>query len=322
MPLIDRRTVSLLGLASLVAPPARAESAYPSRPIHLIIGFTPGASSDIIGRMFAEGASPILGQQIVAENKPGAGSSIAAEYVARATPDGYTLFIPALSSLTDEIIVGRPIEMSKAFAPVALLGSLAIVLVVDPAIKVHSVAELVALAKAKPGQLLFGSVGAGTLPHLCGVLFEQRTGTDLIHVPYPGSPQATADVIAGRITMSFAPASAVVGQIAAGKVVALATAGDKRSAALPDVPTMAEAGIPDFNTPLWFGLLAPSGTPRPVIDKLADAANRAMHAPAAITALHAQGYDTADLGPDQFGAFIRSETIRWSEVAKAAGLKS
>lgn len=322
MPLIDRRTFGLVGLVSLLSPRAWADAAYPSRPIHLIIGFTPGASSDIIGRIFAEGASSILGQQIVAENKPGAGSSIAAEYVARATPDGYTLFVPALSTLTDEIAAGRSIAMSKDFAPVALLGSLAVVLVVNPALDIHSVAELVALAKAKPGQLLFGSVGAGTLPHLCGVLFEQRTGTNLVHVPYPGSPQATADVIAGRITMSFAPASAVVGQVQAGKLVALATAGDQRSAALPDVPTMAEAGISDFNTPLWFGLLAPLGTPRPVIEKLAGAAHQAMHAPAAMEALRKQGYDPADAGPDQFGAFIRSESSRWSALAKAAGLKS
>ena len=320
---IDRRAMSLLGLAALLSPTrALAEDAYPSRPVHLIIGFTPGAASDIIGRIFARGAEPLIGQQIVVENKPGAGSSIAAEYAARAANDGYTLFVPALSTLTDEIVTARSTDMRRDFAPIALLGNLAIVLVVNPETKVHSVGELIALAKSKPGQLLYASVGAGTLPHLCAVLFEQRAGIKLVHVPYPGSPQATADVIAGRVTMFFAPASAIVGQIAAGKLTALATAGDKRAGVLPDVPTMAEAGMPDFNTPLWLGLAAPAGTLRPVIEKLAGAAEQAMHAPEAIEALRKQGYDSVDSGPEQFAAFIRSEAARWSEVARDAGLKS
>jgi tripartite-type tricarboxylate transporter receptor subunit TctC len=295
---------------------------YPSRPIRLIIGFTPGAASDVIGRIFAKGADAVLGQQVVVENKPGAGSSIAAEYVARAAKDGYTLFVPALSTLTDEIVSARSVDMSRDFAPIALLGNIAIVLVVSPESNVHSVAELIALAKSKPGQVLYASVGAGTLPHLCSVLFEQRTGVNLVHVPYPGSPQAVTDVIAGRVTMFFAPGSAIVGQIAAGKLTALATAADKRADILPDVPTMAEAGVADFNTPLWLGLAAPAGTPQPVIEKLAGAAQKSMHMPDALNALRSQGADTLDSGPDQFGAFIRSETARWSEVARSAGLKS
>jgi tripartite-type tricarboxylate transporter receptor subunit TctC len=323
MPHIDRRTASLLGLAAILSPPhAMAQDSYPSRPVHLIVGFTPGAASDIIGRIFAKGASPVVGQEMVVENKPGAGSSIAAEYVARAPKDGYTLFVPALSTLTDEIVAGRSVVMSRDFAPIALLGNLAIVLVVNPSTNVHSVAELIALAKAKPGRVLYASVGAGTLPHLCAVLFAQRAGIDLVHVPYPGSPQAVTDVIAGRVTMFFSPASAIVGQIAAGKLTALATAADKRTVALPDVPTMAEAGMADFNTPLWLGVAAPAGTPRPVIEKLAGAAAQAMHAPEAQETLRKQGYDPADSGPDQFAAFIRSETSRWSEVAQVAGLKS
>jgi tripartite-type tricarboxylate transporter receptor subunit TctC len=295
---------------------------YPSRPVRLIVGFTPGAASDIIGRVFAKGAGPILGQEVVVENKPGAGSSIAAEYVARADKDGYTLFAPALSTLTDEIVAGRSVDMSKDFAPIALLGNLAIVLVVSPQANVHSVGELIALAKSKPGKLLYATVGAGTLPHLCAVLFEQRTGLNLLHVPYPGSPQAITDVIAGRVTMFFAPATVVVGQIASGKVTALATAANNRSSALPEVPTMAEAGMPDFNTPLWLGLVAPAGTPRPIIEKLAGAAKQVMHTPAAKETLNKQGYDPVESGPDQFAAFIRSELARWSAVARDAGLKS
>jgi len=327
MPHIDRRTASLLGLAALLSPPALAREAlareaYPTRPVHLIVGFTPGAASDVIGRIYANGAGPALGQQVVVENKPGAGSSIAAEYVARAAKDGYTLFVPALSTLTDEIVSARSVNLTKDFAPITLLGSFAIVLIVSPESNVHSVSELIALAKAKPGQLLFASVGAGTLPHLCGELFVQRAGVELVHVPYPGSPQATQDVMAGRITMFFAPASAIGGLVGSGKLTALATAGDKRTSVLPNVPTMAEAGMPDFSTPLWLGLAAPVGTPRPIVDKLAGSALTALHTTQAIGAMEKQGFDPVDSDPDQFAAFIGNETTRWSEVARAAGLKS
>jgi tripartite-type tricarboxylate transporter receptor subunit TctC len=319
MPHLDRRTVSLLGLAALVAPRALAQEAYPSRPIRLIIGFTPGAASDICGRIFAEYAAPMLGQQFVPENKPGAGSSIAAQYAARAAPDGYTLFVPALSLLTYELANPSPgFDMSKDFAAVALLANLAIVLVVNPATGVRSLSDLIALAKAKPGKLLYASVGAGSLPHLCGVMLAQRAGLDLVHIPYQGSPQGLMDVVAGRITMMFAPASGIVGQVGAGKLTALATAADKRPVALPDVPTMAEAGMPDFDTSLWLGLAAPAGTPRPILAKLAGAAHQAMHTPAAVETLRKQGYEPLDAGPDEFAAFIRSEITRWSAVARAA----
>jgi len=324
MPHIDRRAMSLLGLAAILSPPrASAADAYPSRPIHLIVGFTPGASSDIVARLFAKGADPILGQDIAVENKPGAGSSIAAGYVARAPKDGYTLFVPALSTLTYKIVhPGAPYDLSKDFAPIALLATGAIVMVVDPKLNVHSVAEFTALAKSKPGQVLFGTVGPGSLPDLCGELYGQRAGVKLVPVPYPGSPQVITDLIAGRIMMNFAIASSVIGQIAAGQVRPIAIAANKRSSLLPDVPTMAEAGLPDFNTPLWFGLVAPAGTPRPAIEKLAGAAQTAMHAPDAVDLLHKQGFEPKDLGPDQFASFIHREIARWSAVVHAAGMKS
>jgi tripartite-type tricarboxylate transporter receptor subunit TctC len=321
---IDRRTISLLGLAAILSPIGTlgAES-YPSRPIHLIVGFTAGATSDVIARIFAQAADPLLGQQVVVENKPGAGSSIAAEYVARSVNDGYTLFVPALSTLTDEIInPNRSTRLDRDFSTIALLGNIAIVLIVDPKVNVRSVSELIALAKSKPGQVSYGSVGAGTLPHLAGVLFAQRAGIQLLHVPYPGSPQAVTDVMAGRITVFFAPASSIIGQVASGKILALATAADKRSSALPEVPTMAEAGMPNFDTSLWLGLVGPAGLPRPIVGKLARVALKAIRAPDSAAALVKQGYDPHFLGPDQFAAFIVSENARWSAVAGAAGLLS
>jgi tripartite-type tricarboxylate transporter receptor subunit TctC len=295
---------------------------YPLRPIHLIVGFTPGASSDIVARLYAKGARSIVGQEMVVENKTGAGSSIAAGYVARAAKDGYTLFVPALSTLTYKIVHPEaPFDMTKDFAPVALLATGPLVMAVDPKLGVNSVKEFTALAKSKPGQIMFGTVGLGSLPDLCGELYAQRAGVKLVAVPYPGSPQITTDLIGSRIMMSFQITSAIIGQIKAGQIKALAVAADKRSDLIPDVPTMAEAGMPDFDTPLWFGLVAPAGTPRPVIDKLAAAAKQAMHAPDTVDLLRKQGFAPEDMGPDQFGAFIRSEITRWSAVVSAANIK-
>lgn len=321
---INRRTLSLLGLAAAVSPRhVLAAETYPSRSIHLLVGFTPGSSSDITGRIFAKGADTILGQDVVVENKPGAGSSIAAGLAARAANDGYTLLLCALSTVTYKITHPElTLDMVKDFSPVALLASGAIVMVVDPKIGVNSVAEFTALAKSKPGQILFGSVGPGSLPDLCGELYAQRAGVKIVQVPYPGSPQVVTDLIAGRVAMNFAIASSVLGQIAAGQVKPLAIASDKRSDLLPDVPTMAEAGMPDFNTPLWFGLLAPKGTPRPIVEKLGATALKAVHMPDAVALLHKQGFDPENLGPDQFGDFIGSEITRWTKVARDAGLKT
>ena len=319
---IDRRSLSLLGLATMLSPPSAFAADYPTRPIHLIVGFTPGASSDIVARLYAKGAGPIVGQEIIVENKTGAGSSIAAGYVARASNDGYTLLVPALSTLTYKIVHPEvSFDMANDFAPVALLASGPLVMVVDPKIGVNSVKEFTALAKSKPGQILFGTVGPGSLPDLAAELYALRAGVKLVQVPYPGSPQITTDLIGGRIMMSFQIASSVIGQINSGQIKALAVATDKRSDLLPDVPTMAEAGMPDFNTPLWFGLLAPAGTPRPAIDKLAAAAKQAMHAPDTADLLRKQGFVPEDMGPDQFGAFIKSEITRWSEVVSAAEIK-
>ena len=301
---------------------ARAEDAYPSRPIRLIVGFSPGSASDITARLFARGASDVLGQQVVVENKPGAAGSLAGQYVAHAANDGYTLFLFALSTLTNEIINPAPVlNVVKDFAPVALLANGTIVLVVNPASNVHSVAELIALAKSKPGEMLSGSTGAGSIPQLAAALFAQRAGIKVTDVPYPGSPQITGDLLAGRITMSFNVSSAVIGQINAGQLTALATAANKRAAALPNVPTMAEAGMADFDTSLWLGVAAPAGTPRAAVDKLADAAKKAMQNADAIETLRKQGYEPLDAGPDAYATFIKSEVARWTEVTRAGGIK-
>jgi tripartite-type tricarboxylate transporter receptor subunit TctC len=322
---LSRRTLVQLSAGALLAAATRltaAEDAYPSRPIHVVVGFTPGASADVAARVLGQGAGSILGQQIVVENRPGAGSGIAAQYVAHAANDGYTLFLATLSIITNQIInPNASFDLTRDLAPIALLENGAVILVVNPASGINSVAELIARAKAKPGELMHSTV-FGSMPNFLSELFAQRAGIKLLQVPYQGSPQAVMDVIAGRATMTFSPASSVVGQIAAGKLRPLATAAKQRSSALPDVPTMEEAGIPDFDASLWFGLLAPAGTPRPIIDKLAAAARQAMHAPDAVETLRKQGYEPLDGGPDEFAAFIRSEIARWTDVAHAAGMRS
>lgn len=319
---IDRRSLSLGALAAMLSPPSALAADYPTRPIRLIVGFSAGASSDIIARLYAKGAGQMLGQEMIVENKTGAGSSIAAEYVARSAKDGYTLFAPALSTLTYKIVHPEArYDVSRDFAPVSLLAVGPLVMVVDPKLGVNSVAEFTALAKSKPGELLFGTVGPGSLPDLAGELYAQRAGVKLVQVPYPGSPQITTDLMGGRITMAFQIASSAVGQIQTGQIKALAVATDKRSDLLPDVPTMAEAGMPDFNTPLWFGLLAPAGTPRSIVDQLAAAAKQSMHTPETVDLLAKQGFAPEDMGPDAFAQFIKSEIARWSAVVSAANIK-
>ena len=325
---IDRRTFCGGGLAAGLMPAftslrALAEDSYPSRPVHLVVGFPPGASMDITARMLGSGMSQILGQQFVIDNKPGAASSIAAEYAAHAANDGYTLFVGSSANITNQAInPGLPFDMLRDFAPIAPVANVNVVLVVNPAINVHSVAELIALAKSKPGEVLYASVGIGSAPHLAAELFSQRAGVKLVHVPYQGSPQAVADLIAGRTMMMFSPASSVIGQIEAGKLIGLAWATRTRASMLPNLPTMMEAGITDFDTGLWFALLAPKGTPTAMIDKLAAAAQKAIHTPEAMEGLRKQGIDPLSGGPDDLKHYMQTELARWSDVARAAGLKS
>jgi tripartite-type tricarboxylate transporter receptor subunit TctC len=312
----------LLAFAAVLPPlDGVAQSDYPSRPVHLVVGFPPGSAADITARVLGNRMGQILGQQFVIENKPGAGSSLAAEYAARAVKDGYNLFLGSSANITNQAISTLSFDMGKDFAPIALVATGAVVLVVHPSTGVHSVQELIALAKSKPGEVLYASTGVGAAPHLAAELFAQRAGVKLVHVPYQGSPQAVTDLVAGRTMMMFSPASAVLGQIEAGKLIALASAVNKRPSVLPDLPTMAEAGMPDFDTGIWFGLMTPTGTPGAIIDKLAHTVNEAMKSSESLDVLRKQGFDPLSGGPEVLGPFIQSELKRWSDVARAAGLK-
>jgi tripartite-type tricarboxylate transporter receptor subunit TctC len=287
-----------------------------------MVGFIPGSAADITARVLGNGLGKLLGQQFVVENKPGAGSSLAGEFSARAPKDGYTLFLGSSANITNQIITPNVgFDMVKDFAPIALATSAAVILVVHPSTGVKSVKELIALAKAKPGEVLYASTGVGTAPHLAAEMFDTRAGVKMVHVPYQGSPQAVTDLIAGRTAVMFSPASAVIAQVEAGKLTALASAAAKRPGIAPDLPTMAEAGMPDFDTSIWFGLMAPVGTPPEIVEKLARAVPEAIKSSEAQTALKSQGFDPLPGGPDEFARFIVAETAKWNEAAKAAGLK-
>jgi tripartite-type tricarboxylate transporter receptor subunit TctC len=310
-----------LALTGLLAPALRADD-YPSRPVRIIVGFGPGASADITARVLAQRFNQKLGQQFVVENRPGAGSSLAAEFVARAPKDGYTLFMATIANtINSAISANLNFDFAKDLAPIALIATVPNILVVHPSLGVNSVRDLIALAKSKPEQITYGSSGVGTLTHVSVELFNSVAGVKFVHVPYPGSAQAVADLLAGRIQVSFSPASTVMPHVAEGKLVALASTALKRASVAPNLPTMAEAGLPGFETGLWFGLLAPAGTPRPIIDKLAAAANEALQASEVMAPLRPQGIDPLGGTPEEFARYIAAETQKWVDVAKAAGLK-
>jgi tripartite-type tricarboxylate transporter receptor subunit TctC len=305
-----------IGLAA-----ARADD-YPTRPIRVMVGFSAGTGADITARVVGQRMGQILGQQIVVENKAGAGSSLAAEFVARAPKDGYTLLIASIANPINAVVGSNlSFDFPKDFTPIVRLTTTPNVLVVHPSIGVKSVRELIDLAKAKPDQLSFGSSGVATGTHLSAELFKVMAGVKMVHVPYGGSPQAVTDLLAGRIQVLFSPASTVLQHVREGKLVALASTETKRTAIAPDLPTMVEAGLPGFETGLWFGLMAPAGTAKDIVDKVNSAANEALKADEVAKALAPQGIDVVGGSPDDFARYLDNEMKRWATVAEAAGLK-
>jgi tripartite-type tricarboxylate transporter receptor subunit TctC len=315
-------TLALTAVAAVaVVPQGRADD-FPSRPLRLIIGFPPGSAADITARLVGDAMSRTLGQQVVVEARPGAGSSIAAEFVARAPADGYTLFIGTSSNATNAATSSNlRFDFAKDFAPVAPLTDLPLILAVHPSLGVSSVKELIALARSKPGELTYASVGPGTTPHLATELFGRRTNIKLVHVPYQGSPPAVTDLLAGRVSMMLGVASTIMPHVEAGRLVALASGSAERPHIAPNLPTIAEAGLPDFATSVWFGLVAPAGTPRAVIEKLNAAANAALKSDDVVAKLRAQGFEPLGGPPEEFAQFIAREIVKWGTAAEAAGLK-
>jgi len=307
----------LLAAFAILAQPARADD-YPTRPVRLIVGFAAGSSGDVIARIVAHKLSELLKQNVVVEDKPGASSMVATDYVARSAKDGYTLmFATIATTINMTLLAGNAPNVEKDMTPIALVGSIPNILVVDPKLGVSDVKGLIALAKQKPDELLYGASGLGSGPHLATELFKQMAGVKMTGVLYPGSGQTAVDLIAGRIQVMFAPAPTVLGLIKDGRVKPLATTEAKRSSIAPDLPTVAEAALPGYAAGLWFGILGPGGLPKPVIDKLSEATNAALKDPTVLQGLQSQGLNAAGGSPEDFARFIKSETERWARVIKS-----
>jgi tripartite-type tricarboxylate transporter receptor subunit TctC len=301
---------------------AQAQTDYPMRPVRIVIGFGAGAVADTPARLLAQKFSQSLGQQFVIENRPGAGSSLAAEHVARAAKDGYTLFMgTAANTINATISPNLNFDFARDFAPITLVASVPNILVAHPSLGVDNLKDLIALAKGKPEQIHYGSSGVATTTHLAGELINVMAGVKLIHVPYPGSAQSLTDVLAGRIPLLFVPASAAMQHVERGSLKAIAVTQLQRAGIAPNVPTMSEAGLAGYDIGLWFGLLAPAGTPREIVDKLARAANDALKQDDVRSTLKTAGLDPLGSSPDEFARYIASEIQKGARVAEAAGLK-
>jgi tripartite-type tricarboxylate transporter receptor subunit TctC len=313
-------TIALVLLGFFGSSPGRAQD-YPTHPIRLIVGFPPGSAADLTARLVGEEMSKTLGQQLVVETHPGASSSIAAETVAHASPDGYTLFVGSSTNVSDAVTnPNLRFDFAKDFAPITLLTGLPLVLAVNPSLGVSDFHGLIALARSKPGALSYASVGVGSVPELACELISIREHVKFVHVPYPGSPQAVTDLLAGRVSMMLGVASTIMPLVKSGRLKALAVSTAKRSRLVPELPTIEELGVPDFDATVWFGLLAPAATPRPIIDKLAAAANAALKSPQTIAKLETAQFEPRGGSPADFAAFIADETAKWRMVAEATGL--
>jgi tripartite-type tricarboxylate transporter receptor subunit TctC len=310
----------LIGITFSIA--AYGQDAWPTRPVRFILPFPPGGGTDILGRMIAERLSAALGQPVVTENRGGAGGNVGAEAAARSAPDGYTLVLVAPSLAISPTLYSKiNYDPVKDFAPISLVATVPNVMITQASMPA-TLQEFIAAAKAKPEALNFGSGGAGTSNHLAGELFNIVTGAKLVHIPYKGVNLAMQDVLAGNVHLVFIGIPAAAPHIKAGKLRALALVAPQRSPALPDVPTVAEAGLRDFEVTTWYGVLAPAGTPRPVISRLNAELVKIMHSPELKERLAATGTDPRTSTPEEFAAYIKSEIAKWGDVIRKAGVKA
>ncbi|MDO8533758.1 MAG: tripartite tricarboxylate transporter substrate binding protein, partial [Xanthobacteraceae bacterium] len=322
MPKRKGLVVAVLMAIAMLAPAANAQP-YPTRPITLIVPFPPGGSTSVMARIVAERMSATIGQQIVVDNRGGAGGTIAARAFVHAPPDGYTIFLgySGTISIAPSMYPNVGFDPRKDFAPIGMIGSAPAVLVVHPSFQPRTAAELIALAKAKPGEINFGSAGIGTLTHIAAELFISMAKIKLLHIPYKGSGPVLADLLGGHIPMSFTPIPVAHSHVAAGTLRALAVTSVKRSTLLPEVPTVAETGLPGYEAVLHYGLLAPAATPRPLIDKLNKELRAALDSDEVRKRMATEGAEPLPSTPEEYAADIDQEEKKWSRVVKEAGIK-
>ena len=312
----------LLGLA-LLAGPLHAQEPYPSRPLKFILPFPPGGGTDLLGRLLAERLSASLGQPVVTENRGGAGGNVGAEAAARSAPDGYTIVLVAPSLAISPTLYSKlNYDPVKDFAPIGLVASVPNVMVTHPSVPANNLQEFIALAKSKPGGMNFGSGGSGTSNHLAGELLNLTAGIKLVHVPYKGVNLAMQGVLAGEVHLVFIGIPVPAPHIKAGRLRALAVLARERSPILPDVPTAAEAGLGNFDVTTWYGILAPAGTPRPIITRLNAEFVKIMRTPDVRERLATMATDPLTSTPEEFGAYIQAEIAKWGDVVRKAGLRA
>ena len=310
----------LLAIAAFIASAGAQD--YPNHSIRLIIPFAPGGSNDVVGRIIAAQLGEKLGKQVFVDNRSGAGGVLGSDLAAKATPDGYTLLIISVAHAVDPWLYKEPFDPVKAFAPVSIIATGTNVLTVNPTVPVHSVKELLALAKEKPGFLNYASAGIGSFQHLSGELFKLMAGVDIVHVPYKGGGPAMLAVIAGEDQVMFSSIVQTVPNVQSGRLRALATGGEQRSPILPDLPTIAEAGVPGYVATNWWGIVAPAGTPQPILDKLHDAIGALLDSPQTKKYLDNEGAAPVHMSSADFGKFIGAEIAKWGPVVKKAGMKA
>jgi tripartite-type tricarboxylate transporter receptor subunit TctC len=322
---VRQKTLAFLAslALSLSLPLGAVAADYPTRPVTIVVAFTPGGPSDILARILGKKLEQLLGQPFIIENRPGAGGNIAAEQVARAAPDGYTLLNGNNSILATNAALYKKINFDpeKDFVPISLIGTQANILVVNPKVPANSMAKLIALAKANPGKLNFASSGYGAAAHLAGELFKTEAKIDIVHVAYKGAAPALQDLISGQTQMMFATAASVVGHIKSDLVRPLAVTTLKRTAVLPDIPTVDELGIKGFDATTWHGLVTPAGTPKDTINTLSRATVAALNDPAVRKSLGDLGVDIVGNSPAEFAAYIKAEIPKWTAVVKASGAR-
>jgi tripartite-type tricarboxylate transporter receptor subunit TctC len=319
-----QRVSSFIVISALwivAALPAAAQD-YPSRSVRVIVPFGAGGPTDVFTRAIAEELNKSLKQAFVMENRPGAGTIIGTDAAAKSPPDGYTLLMMSATQTTTETLVpNKPFKLMRDFVPVASLLNSELVMVVHPSVGVSTVQEFIALAKSKPGALNYASSGVGSNYHMAGELFKNLTGTDILHVPYKGSTGARNDIISGQIEMMFDSVPTMAQMVQSGRVKALGTTGKVRSAILPDVPTLSEAGVPGYEATMWVGVMAPAGTPQPIVDLLNREINKVLVRPDVRATWEKQGAVPMTMKPNEFGAYIQSEIEKWAKLINANAIK-
>jgi tripartite-type tricarboxylate transporter receptor subunit TctC len=316
------RFAALIAACAVAAPPVLAQ-AYPQKAVRIVVPFAPGGTTDIVARLLAAKLAQPLGQSVVIDNRPGANGIVGSEIVARSAPDGYTLMMGYLGNLAmnPALYAKLSYDPIRDYVPVTLVASTTQAIVVHPSLPAKTVPELIALAKSKPGQLNYASAGVGAPSHLSGELFKQMTGIDMVHIPYKGGGALMTDLLSGQVTISFGGLAAALPNVRSGKLRLLAVASAKRSAAVPDVPSVAES-VPGFDVPSWLGVVAPAGTPRPIIERLHAEIAKVLATDEVKERLAAEGGEVIAGGPEEFAAYLRSEIAKWDKVIKGANIRA